>query len=639
MSDDLALTVRIMADAGRYASGLQGGLRDTGRFADGVRRQLDGLRGTFTGLRGQLAMLGGGFTALKLLQDSARLDKGLVGIKLTAEASRGEMLQLRQDLFRMAQESGRSVEDLQAGFNNLVQAGESWQAARQEIEATNVAMAVTGARAEVLTAGLSVAGEAFQFDLAKPGMAMQLLDKMAVAGRRGNAELENLSAIFGRVGPSAASAGLGFDKTLAFIEGLSLMERQPERLATLADSTLRLFNNLNYMKDAAKATKVKFFNADGSRRDALAVIGDMRKQYRLLKTDKERALYLQKAFGKADLDTIKGMKILLSGDVLDKIHSFSRDLGNAAGTLKRDMREGIGNAIDQVGRLKAALRETADGFAQPINDTLSNVIGFLLDGQDKGGLGLEGKELVIGGATIAGSAVAGGYVLRWLSESFGKKLPLAGKVLPGMGSLAGLGVGVATGKALQAAAGVTPVFVVNMPEGLGGGGPAGKPPVLAGGAAGGGAMGGGAAGAGGAAAGAATGTALKSALVMAGGLEFSRFLALGPSAWLAATLGVGAAGAAGYGFGSLVYNMAEGTRLGDGIVEVVGGGLARLLGLFGNENAQQAVALTEKLRGTDLGGTVKIVVESPDGVQARVQATPASPGLRYQVGETMRGER
>lgn len=94
---------------------------------------------------------------------------------------------------------------------------------------------------------------------------------MVVAGKLGNAELEDLSAIFARVGNNARSAGLSFEGTLAFLEHLSLVEKDPERLASLADSTLRLANNQKYMEKAAKVTGVKFYDAKGERRDLFDV--------------------------------------------------------------------------------------------------------------------------------------------------------------------------------------------------------------------------------------------------------------------------------------------------------------------------------------------------------------------------------
>ncbi|MEO9385294.1 phage tail tape measure protein [Chromobacterium phragmitis] len=700
MNNELPLTVRIMADAARYAAGLGVGIRETAKFSAAVRKELTAVKAMFGGLHGQILTLTGGLTALKVGMDSAGLDKSLTNIKLTAGATYTEMEQLRRDLFAMGSDTGRGVDDLKQGFNNLIQMGQGWKEARQEIEATNIAMAVSGANADKLTSALGVASVAFHFDLSKEGKALELLDQMTVAGRKGNAELENLSDIFGRVGPSAASAGMGFTKTLAFIEGLSLIERQPERLATLAESTLRLFNNMNYAKEAAKATKIKFFNADGSRRDAVAVLEDLRVRFQKLKTDKERALWLQKAFGKADLDTIKGLKILLSGQSLANVKDFDNSIRNASGTLKRELPEAISNAVDQTGRLKASLREAADGFVRPINDTLQMSIRWAMDKKKNGGLELDGKDMLLGGVGVAvGTALAARY---------------GGKLIGGIaGTLGGTAAGVATGKALQEAAGVMPVYVVNMPSGGLPGGAVPPVPGLPGGAAG------------GAAAGAAGAASWRAGAALAMGLPLQEFLALGASAWATAAAGVLASAAAGYGIGTGVYKLTEGTDAGDWIVDKIGGGIAHVLALFGNEeakaaietnrqaqeasggganaesptvrtakgqsgpdhsapsvptssyaqtfkaaqaakqaaaaqthqsadadvtnslnkilqrygeeDAKRAIALSEKIKQADLGGTVKIVVETAPGTTATVQATPANPRMAYQVGRTMQG--
>ncbi|MCH2222849.1 MAG: phage tail tape measure protein, partial [Dechloromonas sp.] len=248
---DLSLALRLYADSARFVSGLTQAEGKVRGFGQTARREFDTLKGVLGSLRGQLATFGVSVGAVTLGAQSARMDKSLTQIGQTAAGSRAEVEGLRRELFRMAGETGQNVDDLQVGFNNAVQSGLKFNEALPVIDATNKAMAITGASADRLTAGLTVAGEAFHFDLAQPGLALTLLEKMTVAGPLGNAELQNLSDIFARVGVNAASAGFGFDKTLAFIEGLSKVERQPERLATLADSTLRLFNNMKYMKEMA----------------------------------------------------------------------------------------------------------------------------------------------------------------------------------------------------------------------------------------------------------------------------------------------------------------------------------------------------------------------------------------------------
>ena len=584
---DLSLALRLYTDAARFVSGLsqaEGGVR---RFGQTAKREFDALKGALGSIQGQLATLGLTTGTVASLMQSARMDKGLVQIGQTAGMTRTEVAELRRELFRMAGDTGQQVDDLQLGFNNAVQAGLKFREALPVIDATNKAMAVTGASADRLTASLSVAGTAYQFDLAKPGMAISLLDKMTVAGRQGNAELQNLSDIFGRVGVNAASAGLSFDKTLGFIEALSLVERQPERLATLADSTLRLFTNLNYMKEAAQATNVRFFEKDGSRRDPVAVLRDVKKEYDKLTTDKDRALFMQKAFGKADLDTIKGLKTLLGGDMLGKVDEFAKAIGDAGGTIEKNLPEAISNAVDQTGRLKAELRKAADDFAKPINDALAKTIQWGMDKKENGGLGLSGKEMIVGGSALALGTLAaaryGGMALGGLAKRFG-----------------GTAAGVAEGKALETAAGVTPVFVVNWPASIGGSAVGEIAATAAGSAAGAGTAG-------------KVASRAKSLAVLAGGLPLSAWGSMGAAGLATAGAGVMAAGAGGYAVGTGINKaFIEGTAVGDKIGE----GVARVLALFGNEEARRAVEINDKLREAKIGGEVRIRIDQDGRVSS-----------------------
>jgi len=331
---DMKLFLELVARSTGFRTEMSNSGRAVNRFVQGAKGELNALKHAFSGVTGKLAGLGLGIGSVQQLAASARLDKSLSQIGQTAGEGEKQVKGLRQEFFLMGKETGQQVEDLKDGFNGLIQSGQTWRAALESTRGINIASAVTGAKQDILAGGLTVGATAFEIDLEKPGKALELLDKMVVAGRLGNAELENLSAIFARVGVNSASAGMGFEKTLAFIEGLSMVERQPERLATLADSTLRVFTNLRYMAAAQKATGVKFFDKAGGRRDPVAVLEDIRKKYALLRTDQQRALFIQAAFGKADLDTIKGIKTLLQGQSLDKVRDFTRKIEEAGGTLK-----------------------------------------------------------------------------------------------------------------------------------------------------------------------------------------------------------------------------------------------------------------------------------------------------------------
>lgn len=435
-------------------SGLDSSLTQSERrlrsFGNTARHEFATIKNAASSLKGKLAGLGIGIGGVILIKQSAELDKGLTRIGQTAGESRVSVTGLRREFFRMGQETGQTIENLKGGLDNAVQSGLRFREALPVTDAVNKAMGVTGATADQLTAGLTVASTAFQFDLASPGKALLLLDKMTVAGRQGNAELENLSNIFARVGVNASRAGMGFDQTLGFIEGLSLLERQPERLATLADSTLRLFTNIQYLSRAQKSTGVQFFDKAGGRRDPLSILTDIKTKYDKLKTAKQKEMFMGIAFKGADLDTIKGLQALLTGDLLSRIRTMNNEIGRASGTIAKDLPDALNNAVDQVGRLKNKLREAADNFIQPMNRGIAAASHKLVGSKTEGGLDLSGKQIAAGGA----AALAAGYVGYRLAGGALKKF---------LGRLGGTGVGIAEGKAIEAATGVTPVFVTNWP--------------------------------------------------------------------------------------------------------------------------------------------------------------------------------
>ena len=546
-----------------------------GRMSQSLGRRLESLGGRYTAMLGGAA---GAYAGVRVAVESAKLDKKLIQIRQTAGATVKQSQLLRNELHRMSQETGQSLDSLLNGFNSLIQAGQSWEQALATIMAINPAMAVTGANAEVLASAVGVAGEAFKFDLSNPKTALALIDQMTKAGRLGNAELEDLSSIFARVGVNAKSAGLEFADTLGFIEQLSMIERNPERLATLADSTLRLFTNSKYMDRAQKATGVSFYNAEGDRRAAFDVLDDIAAKYKKLETDQQRSGAIEQAFGNADLDTIKGLRTLLEGDAIAGAREKTREITNSAGTISKDLEEALANSVDQVARLKSALGSAADDFAKPINEAVENAVKYLLDEQN-----LSGKEIIGGGV----AAVAGGLAL---AKGGGKLLQRFG----------GVGAGVAAGKALEEVAGVQPVYVVNMPGGGfgAGAGKSGRFGNRPGGAAG-------------------RNRRIFNPMKNLGKAPVGSLKYLGAGALGTAGLAVGAAGAAGYGVGTLINKtLIENTETGRKIGDSIGEAVARTLALFGNDEAQRSVEFNDRRDA----GTLKIEVNQEGRVTA---VTPA----------------
>ncbi|WP_067863622.1 phage tail tape measure protein [Neptuniibacter marinus] len=458
---DLTTSLILELKNSQFTRGLRKSGSDVGSFANKSERELRGLRQEFKQLTGgvlgsfrnEIIAIGAAWSGLQIAKDSALLDKNLTRMSQTAGVARSETKALRAELFDLQKQYGVTVDSSRQANDSLLQSGLNWSEALQATKAIAPAQAVTGASSNVLAGGLAVGAEIFGFDLSQVGVATEMLDKMTVAGREGKAELEDLSSIFSRVGNNAKTANLDFSQTLGFIEQLSYVERQPERLATLADSTLRIFTNQKYQNNVRDKLGINFYGKEGNRRDAFSVIEEISTLYKKQKNDKQRDNLIAAAFGQTDMDTQRGMKMLLGGDAIAGMRKITEATRNGVGVIDRELEEALGNAGDQVSRLKGALGKAADSFAQPINNSVNQLIKYTLDSKKKGGLGLDGTDLLLGGAAVlAGGAAAYKY-------GGGKGLR---KMMGKGGNLAG---GVLTAKALEAAAGVIPVYVVNMPTG------------------------------------------------------------------------------------------------------------------------------------------------------------------------------
>ncbi|GAP66261.1 phage-related tail protein [Mizugakiibacter sediminis] len=411
-----------------------------------VRSELKHIKSAIDSTMGKLAALGVGFKTGQAVVASARLDRALIRTRQTADMTPAQQADLRTLLFQLGRSNGNDVDRLREGFDTFVASGLSYQPAKEAIKAVDVGSTISDADPTTLARGLLVGAKAFNFDLAEPGRALDMLEKMIVAGRAGNAELENLSDIFARIGPNATRAGLGFEQTLALVETLSGLEMQPERLATLGESTLRLWSNANYMRAAEKATHVRFFNQDGSRRDIVDVLADLKGRYDKLGTDRQRMRFISAAFGHADLDTQKGIQFLLTGNNLQTFRGTQQQVAQAHGVASRDLAENRASATAVAGRMRNTLGEAIDRMAQPINKAFADAGSYLLDD-----LNLSGEQL-IGGTFVAG---LGAHSL----GRFGKYG--LGKISKWLDGGTDTLRNIAVGRALHDATGVLPVFVTN----------------------------------------------------------------------------------------------------------------------------------------------------------------------------------
>ena len=425
-------------------------LRTLKTIAMGVRQEFDRIKGLGGSMQGQLAGLGVGVGVVSGVTGSARLDRQLIRTQQTAGMSGEQREEWRDDQWRLAKTYGIEREQVQSGFDTLVASGLSYDKAKISTEAIAQSTAVTGADSGILAKALVTGASAFDIDLAKPEAALDLLQKMVVAGRLGNAELENLSSIFPKVGADSKKAGMSLAQSLSFVETLSLIELEPDRLGTLAQSTLRAFTNNTYRENVTKTTGVDFFGKQGETRNTQDVFLDLKRKYGALKTDRDRAKFMGVVFGKMDQDTQKGVNAFMTGNRLEQFASSTGDINNAKGVIEKDLADNLSSSTAVGSRMKATLGQAIDRMARPLNKGFADLGSYLLDD-----LNLSGEQMLAGGAALG---VGGYYAGRGAKAGAGA---LLNKFMGGPETLKGIAVG----KVLEEATGVTSVFVTNWPAG------------------------------------------------------------------------------------------------------------------------------------------------------------------------------
>ncbi|WP_241085729.1 hypothetical protein [Candidatus Vondammii sp. HM_W22] len=196
--------------------------------------------------------------------------------------------------------------------------------------------------------------------------------------------------------------------------------------------------------------------------------------------------------------------------------------------------------------------------------------------------------------------------------------------MKGLKGLGGAAAGIATGKAVEAATGVAPVFVTNWPGGgmLGGG------------------IGGGTGAAGGMAAGGVAGkifSRAKTTLGLLASTPLSKLGMFGAGAVGTAGAGLAAAGAAGYGIGTLIdRQLLDKTETGLQIKDAIGEGIAHVLAFFGSDEARQAIARNNQAEPRR--GEVVVHVRPEKGAEARADRPHSGGTLGLEV-ETEAGVR
>ena len=240
------------------------------------------------------------------------------------------------------------------------------------------------------------------------------------------------------------------------------------RLTGTSRETRKIMKELNHFLAKQGGGKVEFFDKAGKLKGLPTIIKDLREAMSKL-NDKQQLFVMEKIFGeqggRAALALMKqgegsweniGEAAKKQAELVDKLNeslkAFNASLKATAGTGRTTLGQLFTPLLDPL---------------RQVSDLLNDILGKI--GQATVKSPLIAKSVSYGAAGLVGAA--GAYGL-W---RLGRGAKMGTQVLKGAGGIKGLlggmfgtAAGVAKGKAVEAATGVTPVFVTNWPASFGG---------------------------------------------------------------------------------------------------------------------------------------------------------------------------
>ena len=455
MSNDLTASLRINLGGNlpRRATNFAGSVRNIGSSAvqSGglIDRSFRGLGKGLDRLANRYTALIGGIGGAAAVRDIAGLQRQFTRLGIQVGASDEQMQRLKERIFDVSRLPDIKINPDQVieAVNQIVDKTGDLKFAEGNIENLAIAIQATGA------AGSDV-GQIFvdlktKFKLDDPVKLMQEFSRLVEQGKKGSFPLEEL----GRVAPRvlAAYASLNREGSDAVREVGSLLQvfragvGSAENGATALEGVIRdIQSKIAPLENAG--IKIIEDEETNKMRSLPAILTEVFAMARA------NPVTLRKIFGD---ESFKGINALLTSFDKKKVRITELDkFSKVEGDIQKTTEDAARAAKDAQAvwdSLAATWRKAADNTLLPILKGISS----WTDGLKPGALDSYANSVIKLGGAFAGIAVA-------------RKL--------GVGSLFRSTIGRSVGKKVGGKAGVAPVYVTNMPSGLGGstGGSAGS---------------------------------------------------------------------------------------------------------------------------------------------------------------------
>jgi len=237
------------------------------------------------------------------------------------------------------------------------------------------------------------------------------------------------------------------------------------RLNGTSRETRRIMKELNEFLAGKGGGKLEFFDKAGKLKPVTTIINDMRQAMTKL-TDRQKMFVMEKIFGEQGARA--ALALIKQGE--GSWENIGEQIKNAA-SLQDKMSERLKGFNANMKALGGTTKTTVATLFDPLLSPLSRIASMLNDNVADIGKVAEKNPALASAVSYGAASVAIGAGIYGI-ERLIRGGAAGGRVLKGMGgvggflkSLGGTAVGIAEGKAVQAATGVTPVFVTNWPAG------------------------------------------------------------------------------------------------------------------------------------------------------------------------------
>jgi len=467
---DMKLFIELLA----RSTGLKRELKDSEqgfqRFGSIAKREMASIRQSARSLGGVLAGLGVSLSALKGFQSATGLQEAVLDVKMNLQEAGGDAGVLNKQLDRVRQTASVIQKQMPFGAQEVVgienvllkaglkmedvaaKSGAAWAAAALATISKEAPSAM-GEGLVAMASPFNIKGDQYgdlanyiqKVDQASVAKIPDLVEGMKyVAGTAANMKIpaQDILRAMGAMsqqGMRGSMAGTSLNDFLIRMVGTSHMAR-------------KVMAALNQELGRTGKQKLEFFDKKGTLKSFNTIIPELRKSLSGM-TDQKKLFVMEKIFGEQG----GRAAFALIHEGAGSWEEVGENIGKAA-----DMQTKLNTRMEGFSANLKSLTGTAQTTAAAIFDPwlgfLTKIVAKTNDATDAIGKFAEknpSKLLPIAGAgLVVGGLLAGKYGARGI-----------GGLLKGGASTA---IGVAEGKALQAAAGVTPVFITNWPANLGG---------------------------------------------------------------------------------------------------------------------------------------------------------------------------